>query len=89
MKPGKDHLPAEILGSSVFTERHLNQLASLPELPQVDPSFEDEHLKYIVYYYSLNPQDMVKETHIYAASLLDQGRVYDAWQVLLLSGDMM
>ncbi|HVG15800.1 MAG TPA: hypothetical protein VM935_12595 [Chitinophagaceae bacterium] len=86
---GKERLPAEILQSAVLSESHLAQLASLPELPLIDPSFEDEHLKNIIYYYSLNPQDMEKETHLYAASLLDKGNVYDAWQVLLLSGDML
>ena len=44
---------------------------------------DDEHLKNIVQYFSLNPADMEKEVHSYAAKLLDQGKVEEAWQVLL------
>jgi hypothetical protein len=85
---GKERLPAEILQSNILSENHLAQLASVTELPLIDPSFEDEHLRHIIYYYSLNPQDMERETHLYAASLLDNGKTDDAWQVLL-SGDIM
>jgi flavin reductase (DIM6/NTAB) family NADH-FMN oxidoreductase RutF len=86
---GIDALPESIRLSRILTGNHLGQLANVDQLPAVEPSFEDEHLKHIIYYYSLNPQDMEKETHLYAASLLDRGKIDDAWQVLLLSGDML
>lgn len=84
-----NQLPLEILESAILTSGHLEQLASIPQMPLIDPSYEDEHLKHIMYYYSLNPQEMEKEIHLYAASLLNKGHLYDAWQVLLLSSDNM
>jgi hypothetical protein len=52
-------------------------------MPVIQPSFEDEHLKNIVQYFSIDPADMEKEIHSYAAKLLDAGQVEEAWQVLL------
>jgi hypothetical protein len=66
-----------------LTGNHLGQLANVNEMPVVIPSFDDEHLKNIVQYFSLNPADMEKEVHHYAARLLDEGKVEAAWQVLL------
>lgn len=80
---GFDSLPASIRNSSILTGNQLGQLANVHELPVVNAAFDDAHLKQIVQYYSLNPEDMEKETHRYAAKLLDQGLVQDAWQVLL------
>ncbi len=45
--------------------------------------FEDEKLKNIFQYYSTDPDEMEKELHLYAATLLDEGKVNEAWQVLL------
>lgn len=53
------------------------------QLPVIDPSFEDEKLKNIFQYYSLNPEEMETELHMYAAALLNEGKVNEAWQVLL------
>jgi hypothetical protein len=49
----------------------------------VQPSFDDEHLKNIIQYFSVNPEEMEKELHRYAGKLLDSGKVDEAWQVLL------
>ncbi len=80
---GIDALPASIRQSKYLTGNQLGQLANVHELPVISPSFEDDHLKNIVQYYSINPTDMEREVHQYAAKLLDQGKVQDAWQVLL------
>jgi hypothetical protein len=80
---GIDVLPESIRNSSVLTGNHLGQLANVHQMPVVQPSFDDEHLKNIVQYFSLNPADMEKEVHRYAAQLLDEGKVDAAWQVLL------
>ena len=80
---GIDSLPAAIRGSRYLTGNHLGALANVHEYPVVEPSFDDAHLKQIVQYYSLNPSDMEREMHLYAARLLDEGRVDAAWQVLL------
>lgn len=80
---GIDALPPGIRNSSILTGNHLGQLANVHQLPVVDITFEDDHLKNIVQYFSINPADMEKEVHQYAAALLNKGRVEEAWQVLL------
>ena len=80
---GFDALPNSILHSTFLTGNHLGQLANVHEMPVVRPSFDDEHLKNIIQYFSINPDDMEKELHKYAARLLDEGKVEEAWQVLL------
>ena len=80
---GFDALPNSIRNSKVLTGNQLGQLANVHEMPVVQPSFDDEHLKNIIQYFSINPDEMEKELHQYAARLLDEGRADDAWQVLL------
>lgn len=83
---GVDALPESVRTSSILTGNNLGMLANVNELPVIEPSFEDERLKNIFQYYSLTPDEMEKELHIYAKELLDAGKVKEAWQVLL-SGD--
>jgi flavin reductase (DIM6/NTAB) family NADH-FMN oxidoreductase RutF len=80
---GMDALPAAIRNSSILTGNHLGQLANVHELPVIDPAYEDGTLKSIFQYYSVNPAEMEKELHTYAKELLDDGKVKEAWQVLL------
>jgi flavin reductase (DIM6/NTAB) family NADH-FMN oxidoreductase RutF len=80
---GVDGLPDNIRNSKVLTGNNLGMLANVTGIPDIDPNFEDDTLKHIVIYYSLNPEEMERELHIYAASLLDAGKIDDAWQVLL------
>ena len=80
---GVDALPASIKCSAILTGNNLGQLANINEMPFVDPSFYDDKLKNIIQYYSINPDDMEKELHLYAKELLDTNKVKEAWQVLL------
>jgi flavin reductase (DIM6/NTAB) family NADH-FMN oxidoreductase RutF len=80
---GVDELPDNIRNSKVLTGNNLGQLANVYALPSIDPSFEDDTLKNIFQYYSVDPQEMENELHLYAKKLLDQGKVLEAWQVLL------
>ena len=80
---GIDLLPENIRNSKILNGNNLGQLANVHELPVIDPSYEDDHLKQIIQYYSLNPDEMEKELHSYAKQLLEKGRVEKAWQVLL------
>ena len=80
---GFDNLPESVRQSNILTGNHLGQLANVHEMPVIDPAFEDDHLKNIFQYYSLNPADMEKELHLYAVELLGKGKVNEAWQVLL------
>lgn len=80
---GVDALPWGIRNSSVLTGNNLGQLGNVHELPVIDAAFHDDHLKNIIQYYSVNPDEMEKELHTYAKQLLAENRVQEAWQVLL------
>jgi len=80
---GIDSLPRSIRNSRILTGNNLGQLANVHEYPTVDPSFDDPFLKQIIQYYSVNPDEMENELHLFAKKLLDEGKVYEAWQVLL------
>jgi len=80
---GVDALPESIRNSDILTGNDLGHLANVREMPVIVPSFDDAHLKNIIQYYSLNPDDMEKELHTYAKKLLEEGKVKEAWQVLL------
>lgn len=80
---GIDLLPATIRSSKVLTGNDLGQLANVQDIPSINPSFNDPHLKQIVQYYNINPDEMERELHNYAHQLLSKGDVSGAWQVLL------
>jgi len=80
---GVDALPGSIRNSKILTGSNLGQLANVHEKPVIEPSFDDAHLKNIIQYYSISPEEMEKELHAYAKKLLDEGKVKEAWQVLL------
>ncbi|RYG51884.1 MAG: flavin reductase family protein [Chitinophagaceae bacterium] len=83
---GLDCLPDSVRNSAILTGNNLGQLGNVHEMPVVDASYDDDHLKQIIQYYSLNPDDMEKELHLHAKKLLAQGKVREAWQVLLAGG---
>jgi hypothetical protein len=80
---GVDALPENIRNSKILTGNNLGQLGNVYEMPVVNPSFDDAHLKQIIQYYSLSPDEMEYELHNYAKKLLEAGKVNEAWQVLL------
>lgn len=80
---GLDNLPLSVRNSTVLTGNELGQLGNVHEMPVVDASYDDDHLKQIIQYYSLNPEEMEKELHLHAKQLLAQGKIREAWQVLL------
>ena len=80
---GIDALPESIRESEILSGNNLGQLANVKYLPVIEPSFDDPHLKNIIQYYSVDPDEMEKELHVYAKKLLDEGKVLEAWQVLL------
>lgn len=83
---GVDALPAGIRNSFILTGNHLGMLGNVHELPEINPAFDDKQLKNIIQYFSINPTEMENELHKYAATLLNQGKIAEAWQVLL-AGD--
>jgi flavin reductase (DIM6/NTAB) family NADH-FMN oxidoreductase RutF len=80
---GVDALPEPIRNSKILTGNNLGQLGNVHEMPVIDPAFHDDRLKNIFQYYAINPADMESELHTYAKQLLDEGKVREAWQVLL------
>jgi flavin reductase (DIM6/NTAB) family NADH-FMN oxidoreductase RutF len=80
---GMDALPPAIRNSRILSGNQLGQLANVHETPVVDPAFHDSRLQQIFQYYSISPEEMEKELHAYAARLLEEGKVKEAWQVLL------
>jgi flavin reductase (DIM6/NTAB) family NADH-FMN oxidoreductase RutF len=79
---GIDNLPESIKNSKILSGNELGQLANVQQLPVIDAAFEDDHLKQIIQYYSVNPEEMEKEIHTYAKKLLAEKKVSEAWQVL-------
>ncbi len=82
---GFDQLPASIRNSKILNGNDLGKLANVNELPVVDASFDDDKLKNIILYFSINPDDMERELHTYAKELLNKNKVEEAWQILLAS----
>jgi flavin reductase (DIM6/NTAB) family NADH-FMN oxidoreductase RutF len=81
---GIDALPESIRTSEILTGNNLAQLAAVKELPFIDPTFEDDQMKNIIQYYSVDPDEMEIELHRYAKELLNGNKVHEAWQVLLI-----
>jgi len=80
---GVDALPESIRNSDILSGNDLGHLANVREMPVIEPSFDDTHLKNIIQYYSMDPDEMERELHAYAKKLLAEGKVKEAWQVLL------
>ena len=80
---GFDALPESVRRSPILSGNDLAMLANVTELPVIDPSFDDAHLKQIIQYYSLNPAELETELHRHAKKLLEKKEVSAAWQVLL------
>jgi hypothetical protein len=80
---GIDALPESIRNSTILSGNNLAQLANVYESPVVDPAFNDDTLKNIIQYYSINPVEMEEELHLYAKELLAAGKTDAAWQILL------
>ena len=80
---GIDALPASIRNSHVFSGNDLGMLANLPVVPVIDASLDDERLRNIIQYHSLDTKQFEIELQQYAKSLLQENKVQEAWQVLL------
>ena len=83
MSIGLDGLPFSIRNSKILTGNNLIELSHVQIIPEVDASFDDERLKDIIQYYAVNPDEMENELHIYAKELLREGKLKEAWQVLI------
>jgi hypothetical protein len=82
---GIDALPASVRSSTILTGNDLGKLANVHTMPLIEPSFDDAHLRNIIQYYSVSPEEMEKELHLYAKRLLEENKINEAWQILLAS----
>ena len=71
---GVDALPESIRNSDILSGNDLGHLANVREMPLIEPSFDDTHLKNIIQYYSMNPDEMEKELHLYAKKITGRGK---------------
>ncbi len=78
-----DSLLVSIRQSTILNNDNCKQLAMVADVPFINPAFHDDRLKNIIQYYSINPDEMEMELHIYAKELLAADKVNEAWQVLL------
>jgi len=81
---GIDALPVSVRNSKILSGNNLGQLGNVHEYPIIDAAYDDSHLKQIIQYFSVSPDEMEKELHLHAKKLLELGKVKDAWQVLLV-----
>lgn len=79
---GFEALPESFLRSEVLTGNHLALLASVSVLPVREIGFKDERHEAIMQYFK--PENkLLKRIHLYAKELIDDGKIDQAWQVLL------
>ena len=63
---GFDELPSTIRNSTILSGNDLGQLANVNVMPTINPAFHDDKLKNIIQYFSIQPEEMEKELHLYA-----------------------
>ncbi|MGJ7033682.1 flavin reductase family protein [Niabella hirudinis] len=77
---GIDTLPEPIRNSTVLSGNDLGQLANYTELPAVDPEFSAGELPQLI-----TGPGRTRIIHLQAKTLIQSGKLHDAWQVLLRS----
>ncbi len=73
---GIDALPEHIKSSKILTGNHLGMLANVESIPVADEEFVNEQVQN-----STTSSDW--EEHLFAANLLNENKIDEAWQVLL------
>ena len=80
---GIDALPASIRNSSILSGNHLGKLANVEKMPEIQPSDNDDKMKHIFQNVSADRLKFEAEIHSYAARLLDENKINEAWRVLM------
>lgn len=83
---GVDAIPAAIRNSIILTGNNLGQLGNVEQLPSDEETSQfqsDSELKQILDATIGDSSNRERELHQYARKLLDEGRVMEAWKVLL------
>lgn len=83
---GVDSIPSSIKNSDILTGNNLGQLGNVEQLPtdkEIEEFQFDHELRLILNATIGDTFTRTMELHQYAKNLLEQGRVQDAWKVLL------
>jgi hypothetical protein len=78
-----DQLPAHIRNSKILTSNDLGMLAGVDKLPSQEEINEFLQNGSEVSAFLDQNRDNQEEIHTYAQQLIEQGKVDDAWKVLL------
>jgi flavin reductase (DIM6/NTAB) family NADH-FMN oxidoreductase RutF len=78
---GIDALPASIRNSKVLTGNHLGKLANVQKIPKENPAFNNKYINSISSHSFIDKENQL---HLFAAKLLDENKINEAWQVLLI-----
>ncbi|WP_232058364.1 flavin reductase family protein [Nibribacter ruber] len=85
---GIDQLPAHIRTSKVLTGNNLARLGNTEAMPTPEELRAYEHepmLRYMLQTHAQDTQEQERQLHLFAQKMLEEGRVQDAWKVLLLA----
>jgi len=77
---GIDALPATVRNSKILTGNYLGKLANVQTIPAADNTYKNDIVLRIIH--DNNIIDKQSTLHAYAASLLEENRIMQAWQVL-------
>lgn len=80
---GIDQLPEEIRNSSVLTGNNLGRLANVESLPQPDAIKEYHNEELAKLKSQISPENWLPAKHRLAQKYLEQGKVQEAWLILL------
>jgi flavin reductase (DIM6/NTAB) family NADH-FMN oxidoreductase RutF len=80
---GIDALPESIRTSKVLTGNHLGMLANVPQIPSPDLALSNKHPENFDTESSGDEPNIEIKKHQYAAKLLDDNKVNEAWQLLI------
>ncbi|RNI31699.1 flavin reductase family protein [Rufibacter latericius] len=83
---GIDQLPAHIRQSPVLTGNNLARLGNTQAMPteaEVQEFANEPLYRYVVQKHQHNPTELERQIHLLAKSLLEEGRVQEAWKALL------
>ncbi len=81
---GVDALPDAIKNSSILTGNDLGILGNSSSIPTQDPNFVDTRLNDILKAHTAEDDMKTTALHQYAKELIAEGKLFDAWQVLLV-----
>ena len=80
---GIDALPENIRNSKILTGNHLGRLANVQQVPARDLDYKDQYFAQLYQNQSHDSGYFEAKKHEYAAKLLEENKVSEAWQVLI------